>query len=473
MIDKTRMKVTPKTFSLKDIASGYHEDVITNAVVGMDGRLDIRPKYQREFRYSKDKQDAVIRSVLSDYPISIMYWVQIGLDEAGKPKYEVLDGQQRLISLCRYIVNGDTISFYDDTISYDSNPEPIDNYDKLTIYICEKGEEQSDASFEKEKLAWFKTINIAGATLEPQEIRSALKYSDWCTSAKSYFVQKSTNGTTANSYGIQRVHKANDYLDIKNVEKTDKDKANEIANSDSYQKQWVFEKVLRWITGTNLELGEPDDIIEYMTIRRNAEKYPDATPEWDYFKSVMDWVWEIFEGDDVDRYESDMKKVEWGLLYNVYHDKYNNLPHAEYEQAKIRIRARIDELKKLEVNQTGKYEYVLDEILNGFDNADQKPLLLKRLFPPKIKDKMYKKQHGICPACAKHFKKEEMEGDHIIPWTDGGFTDEDNCQMLCVDCNREKSDNPNFGQRYSRDDVIAFTQEQIDACPEGVLNINK
>lgn len=475
MIDTSRMKVTAKSFTLKEIASGYHEDTITNAVVGMDGRLDIRPKYQREFRYQKDKQDKLIQSVLSNYPISIMYWVQIGVDDEGKPKYEVLDGQQRLISLCRYIVHGNTIPFNGDIVSYDGSPELIDNYDKLTIYVCEKGDTQTDESFEKEKLAWFETINIAGATLTPQEIRSALKYSDWCTSAKSHFVYKSNTGTTANSYGVQRVHKANDYLNVKNVEKNDKDKANEKANSDSYQTQEIFEKVLRWKTGSGLKLGTDEDILTYMETHRNSDKYPDATDDWNYFTSVMNWVWEVFEDNDTQgtRYESEMKNVEWGALYNQYHDQMNALSHADYEKAKKDIRARIDELATFEVSQSGKYYYAIDEVLNGADKADKSVLSL-RAFNPKIKQKMYQKQHGICPACGCHFSDiADMEGDHIKAWSDGGFTDEENCQMLCADCNGKKLANAHFGQKYSRDDVIAFTQAQIDACPEGVLNVNK
>lgn len=475
MINTSRMKVTAKSFTIKEIASGYYEDTITNAVIGMDGRLDIRPKYQREFRYQKDKQDKLIRSVLSNYPISIMYWVQIGVDDNGNPKYEVLDGQQRLISLCRFIVNGTTVSFNGDIVSYDGCPELIDNYDKLTIYVCEKGDTQTDDAFEREKLAWFETINIAGATLTPQEIRSALKYSDWCTSAKSHFVYKSNTGTTANSYGVQRVHKANDYLDVQNTEKTDKDKANEKANSDSYQKQEIFEKILRWKTGKGLKLGSDEDVLTYMETHRNSEKYPDATEDWNYFTSVMNWVWEVFEDNDTQgiRYDSKMKKVDWGVLFNQYYDTMNALSHADYEKAKQDIRNRIDELSSFEVSQSGKYYYVLDEVLNGVDKADKSVLSL-RAFDDKTKTKMYQKQHGICPACGYHFSDiEDMEGDHIKPWTEGGRTDEDNCQMLCADCNGKKLASTHFGQKFSRDEVIAFSQDEIDACPEGILNVNK
>lgn len=473
MIDTSHMKVSTRTFNLKDIARGYKEDYATNAVVGMNGYLDIRPKYQREFRYDKEKQDKLIQSVLSNYPISIMYWVLIGYDAAGNPKYEVLDGQQRLISICRFMTQGTTVSFNGDIVSYAGSPEAIDNYDKLTIYVCEKGATQTDEAFEREKLAWFETINIAGATLTKQEIRSALKYSDWCTSAKSHFVHKDEAGTTAYSYGVQRKHRANDYLYVQNTEKSEKDKVNQKGNSDSYQKQEIFEKVLQWKTGKGLQKGTDEDIVSYMEVHKDATKYPDASELWDYFTKVMDWVWEVFEGDDQSRYDTAMKGVEWGLLYNQYHDKMDAMPHSAYEALKMKIRARIDELSHFEVNASGKYYYVLDEVINGKENADTSVLSL-RTFKPKDADRMYIKQHGICPGCGCHFSdKADMQADHIVPWSAGGFTDDENLQMLCADCNQEKKANEHFGQKYSRDEVCAFNKEDIEKCPEGQLKVKR
>lgn len=473
MTDTSHMKVSTRTFNLRDIARGYKEDPNTNAVVGMGGCLDIRPKYQREFRYDKEKQDKLIQSVLSNYPISIMYWVLIGYDDAGNPKYEVLDGQQRLISICRFITQGTTVAFNGDIVSYAGSPSAIDNYDKLTIYVCEKGATQSDEAFEKEKLAWFETINIAGATLTNQEIRSALKYSDWCTSAKSHFVHKDNAGTTAYSYGVQRLHRANDYFIIKNTEKTDKDKNNQKGNSDSYQKQEIFEKILEWITGKGLQKGTDEDIVSYMEIHKDATKYPDASELWNYFTSVMDWVWEIFEGDDPSRYSTSMKGVEWGLLYNQYHDTMSAMPHSDYETLKKKIRTRIDELSGFEVSQSGKYYYVLDEVINGKDVADKSVLSL-RAFSPKDANRMYIRQHGICPGCGCHFSDpNDMEADHITPWSAGGFTNDENLQMLCADCNQEKKANEHFGQKYSRNEVFSLTKEEIAKCPEGKLKVKR
>ena len=464
MADETHMKVTPKSFTLKEIATGYYEDEATNAVVGMGGRLDIRPKYQRQFVYTKDKQDKLIQSILYDYPINVMYWVQIGVDASGNPRYEVLDGQQRLISICRFMTQGTAINFGNNVVSYGGSPEAVDNYNKLTVYVCEKGSLQSDDSFEKEKLAWFEIINIAGTTLTHQEILSALKYSDWCTSAKGYFVQKDSAGATAYSYGVQRKHHSNDYLSAKNIEKTDKDRENEKGNSDVYNRQEIFANVLKWKTGHGLKLGSDLDVETYMELHKDSKKYPDASELWEYFKNVMNWVWEVFEGTE-DRYDSAMKNVEWGLLYNVY----GSVKTISFDW----VRKRIDELSCYEVDKSGKYYFVLDEAVNGFAKADQSVLHL-RAFPPKIAENVYKKQHGICPGCGCHFQDQhDMQADHIKPWSKGGFTDEDNCQMLCADCNNKKSNDIHFGQMFSKDQVIAFTQQEIDARPEGVLNAKK
>ena len=251
------MKVTEKHFSIKEIATGYTENPQDNSVTGLSNRLEIRPKYQRQFVYPRDKQDKVIDSILHDYPINVMYWVQTGKNSAGEELYEVLDGQQRLISICRFINKNYTITFEGTQTSYAglTDKSVIDNYSKLIVYVCEKGENQSNAEFEKEKLEWFDRINIAGSPLTSQELLSALKYGSWTTSAKYYFVRKSDSGDTAYSYGIQTGHPARDYLSIKKAEKSDEDKLQEKGNNDSYTRQGILEKVLCWKTADKFNLG--------------------------------------------------------------------------------------------------------------------------------------------------------------------------------------------------------------------------
>lgn len=427
------MKITPMQFNLKDIAENYRENDADNSVTGLNGRLDIRPKYQRQFVYPKEKQDAVVRSVLSNYPINVMYWVQTGKNQAGDPTYEVLDGQQRLISLCRFMKSPYAIQFNSKAVTYNGliDRSVIDNYRHLMVYVCEKEDYESEQEFHDKKLEWFKTINVVGTRLTQQEIRSALCYGSWVTSAKFYFVHKDNTGSTAYSYGLQDNHPANKYLHAKNMEKTERDKQEQKGNSDDYNRQFILETVLSWITGDGTHTGDSYAIEKYMKEHQNN---PDATELWDYFTSVMNWVWSLFP-----TYYAEMKKVDWGILYNKFHNDKNL-------SAKV-LQLRIDEL--LRDNEVQKrenvWQYVLEtayEKPNEHDMSKEKILNLRNFNTKEFKNlraTQYLKQRGVCPICMKRgFAEEEMQGDHIIPWSKGGKTVEENMQMICAGCNGYK-----------------------------------
>lgn len=427
------MKITPMQFNLKDIAENYRENDADNSVTGLNGRLDIRPKYQRQFVYPKEKQDAVVRSVLSNYPINVMYWVQTGKNQAGDPTYEVLDGQQRLISLCRFMKSPYAIQFNSKAVTYNGliDRSVIDNYRHLMVYVCEKEDYESEQEFHDKKLEWFKTINVVGTRLTQQEIRSALCYGSWVTSAKFYFVHKDNTGSTAYSYGLQDNHPANKYLHAKNMEKTERDKQEQKGNSDDYNRQFILETVLSWITGDGTHTGDSYAIEKYMKGHQNN---PDATELWDYFTSVMNWVWSLFP-----TYYAEMKKVDWGILYNKFHNDKNL-------SAKV-LQLRIDEL--LRDNEVQKrenvWQYVLEtayEKPNEHDMSKEKILNLRNFNTKEFKNlraTQYLKQRGVCPICMKRgFAEEEMQGDHIIPWSKGGKTVEENMQMICAGCNGYK-----------------------------------
>jgi len=457
------MKITPMSFSLKEVAENYYENDADNSVVGLNGRLEIRPKYQRQFVYPKDKQDAVVRSVLSDYPINIMYWVQTGENQAGEPTYEVLDGQQRLISLCRFIKDPIAIKHEGHLVTYRSliDKTLIDNYRHLVVYVCEQDEGEDDETFRRKKLEWFETINVVGAKLTRQEIRSALCYGPWVTSAKAYFVHKDNTGTTAFSYGSQDGHPANKYLSSKNVEKTDKDEQEQRGNSDVYNRQEILETILSWKTGDGTSAGKAEDIELYM---KEHQEYPDAKELWDYFKSVMNWVWTLFP-----TYYKEMKNVEWGILYNRF--------HSDKSLSSSVLQPRIDallidsDIQKRE----NVWEYALDtahESASSHDVSKEKILNL-RTFSGKefkaLRAAQYLKQHGVCPICLKRgFKEEEMEGDHIVPWSKGGKTIEENMQMICKSCNGYKNnqtyDVEEAKQRIKK--VENMSEEEISSLQE-------
>ena len=367
------MKIKLHEIKIKDIVSGY-VDSQENGVVGYGGKLNIRPAFQREFVYKEKQRDAVIETVMKGFPLNVMYWVE---NEEGN--YELLDGQQRTISICQY-VNGDfslnSRAFHNLTAT---EKNQILEY-PLMIYICEGND--------KEKLDWFKIINIAGVQLKEQELRNAIYTGEWLSDAKRYF---SKNGCVA--YLL-----AKDYL-------------NGEVNRQDY-----LEIVLKWISSK-----EGAKIEDYMSAHQHGTH---ATPLWQYFQSVINWVKTIFPN-----YRREMKGLDWGILYNTYGNRDYDPKELE---AKIKALMQDDDVTK----KSGIYEYLL--------SGNEKYLNI-RAFSDSQKRQVYERQGGICPHCVDerrektHYEFEEMEADHITPWCEGGKTSVENCQLLCKEHNRRKS----------------------------------
>lgn len=358
------MEIKLKEVSVREVVNGYINND-EEGVIGYGGKLNIRPKYQREFVYKDKQRDAVIDTVRRDFPLNVMYWVDNGNDT-----YEVLDGQQRTISICEYVNGTFSINYqYFHNLEQDEKDQILDY--KLMIYFC-KGTD-------KEKLEWFKTINIAGEKLTDQELRNAIYTGEWLTDAKRYF---SKNGCVA--YGM-----GGDYL------------------NGSAIRQDYLETTLRWISNDNIE--------EYMAQHQHD---PNANELWLYFQSVINWVKVVFPN-----YRKEMKGIEWGRLYNTYKDN-------AYNSAELETKIKALMMDEDVSNKKGIYEYLLD--------GKEKHLNIRE-FTPNQKREAYERQEGVCPNCKGHFEIQEMEGDHITPWHSGGKTDAQNCQMLCKECNRRKS----------------------------------
>lgn len=359
------MKIQLKQIKIKDIVNGYQNNDEDNSVIGFGGKLNIRPKYQREFVYKDKQRDEVINTVRHNFPLNVMYWCKND-DES----FEVLDGQQRTISICEYVsgeFSFDGMYFHNLT---NTEQEQILNYE-LMIYVCEGND--------REKLDWFKIINIAGEKLTDQELRNAVFTGEWLTDAKKYF---SKNGCAAYKIGEK-------YL------------------NGSAIRQDYLETAIRWISDGKIE--------EYMATHQLE---PNANELWLYFQNVMAWVKVVFPN-----YRKEMKGVEWGLYYNTY--KNINYDSKKLEEKVVELMVDDDVSKK-----SGIYEYLLD--------GHEKHLNI-RVFNDKMKREAYEKQNGKCAKCNKHFEINEMQGDHIIPWSKGGKTISSNCQMLCNNCNRTKS----------------------------------
>ena len=357
-----------------EIVDGYvNNDEL--GVRGYGGRLDIRPPYQREFIYNEKEQQAVITTVLNGYPLNVMYWVRRS-DDAECP-YEVMDGQQRTLSLCQYVAG----KFSYDFKNFFNQPEDIKkkilDY-RLTVYVCE-GEPS-------EKLEWFKTINIAGEKLTDQELRNAVYTGEWLTSAKLKF---SKSNCAAYNLG------------------------NKYVNGSPIRQDYL-ETAISWINDGKIE--------EYMSVHQHDHN---SNELWLYFLAVINWVESTFI-----KYRKEMKGINWGLLYNTYKDR-------QFDTSALE-----DKIKKLMMdddvtNKKGIYFYVL--------TRNEKYLNI-RAFTESQKRAVYERQNGNCPHCIAehrekvHYELSEMEADHITPWCEGGKTEIDNCQLLCKEHNRRKSD---------------------------------
>ena len=367
---------------VKDLIEGYNEDAQTGRVVAWGGKLDVRPKYQREFVYDEDKRDAVIRTIIKNFPLNIMYFVKREDD-----MYEVLDGQQRIISICRYATNSaisakleapkgghDAVNFNN---LFDEDRDTFLDYE-LQVYICE--------GTEKEKLQWFQIINIAGEVLYDQEIRNAIFHGKWLTDAKSLF-------SKTNCAAHKRYSK---YLKGKCI------------------RQDYLETAIKWRADEEGIAGD-DCISAFMQKHREDDN---ADELWHYIENVFEWVENTFGS-----YQDNMKGVAWGLLYNKY--RHDNLDPS-FVQEEIKCLMEDPDVQK----KAGIYEYIL--------SGDEKVLKI-RLFDDHVKKTIYAQQEGKCKMCGKSFDYTDMAGDHIVPWSKGGKTVIENCQMLCNDCNMYKS----------------------------------
>ena len=363
------MKYKLEEIPIREVVEDY-KDNAEEGCFGYGGKLNIRPPYQREFIYTGKKREAVIDSIQKGLPISVMYWVK-----KSDGNFEVLDGQQRTISICQYCSGEFSIEHMGFKNLTAADKEQILNY-KLAVFICE--------GTDKETLEWVKVINTPGTELNAQELRNAIFSGSWLNDAKKYFSKK-------NCSVIQLGY--NQYLD------------------GSAIRQDFLETALKWISAR-----DGIKIEDYMAQNQDA---PNCNDIWLYFKKVMDWVKATFI-----EYRVIMKKVEWGFLYNKYSDK--NYDTKELEK-KI-----VDMLEDEDVTSSrGIYEYLFDR--------DERHLSIRK-FSDKIKRAVYESQGKVCAKCGKHFPLEKMHADHIKPWSKGGHTTIDNCQVLCENCNRIKSD---------------------------------
>lgn len=384
------MKTTLLTnITVREICDGFvYNEFEGKGLFGLGGRLTIQPEYQRNYIYADGKKDvAVIESVLKGYPLGLIYF-----NKVAENRFEVLDGQQRITSLGRYLTGKFAIKDDNDIPQYfsglaeDLQQKILDT--KLLIYECE--------GTESEIKEWFKTINIVGIPLNEQELRNAIFSGPFVTRCKEVF----SNSNNAN------IQKWSAYI------------------SGAVNRQDYLACALDWVSKGHIE--------HYMSQYRYDTTIDEVTR---YFNTVIDWISSVFL--DV---ESEMRGLEWGRLYETYHT-------TPYHAAAISQRVQELYADPYVKNRKGIFEYLLG-------GEVQTSLLLVRVFDEATKKSVYKRQtlqaeqEGIsnCPLCAlgheanrtKIWKIGDMDADHVTAWSKGGATDIHNCQMLCKSHNRAK-----------------------------------
>ena len=370
------MKITPAALTVGEVLKDFVDDG-EGGVRAFSGKLDIRPAYQREFVYKDKERNAVIATVLKEHPLNVLYFA---VRDDGT--FEVMDGQQRLISLGQYLA-GD---FSFEQRSFGNLPldlqEKILDY-KLSIYLCE--------GLPSEKLEWFEIINIAGVTLTKQELRNAVYHGPFLSDAKRWFSKS----------GCPAAVEGEGYVSGKPI------------------RQELLELAMKWAIK---KTGDPD-VDSYMDKNRNQ---PNASELWAGYLAIITWAKTCFPKVR----KPIMASVDWGGLHSIHGHKLLDSDELERRVSKLILDDDVQ-------NKSGIYSFV-------FDN-DPRHLNL-RAFSEQQKLQAYEKQEGHCaaPSYSGHpketfFELGEMEADHIVPWSLGGATSKENCQMLCKACNRRKS----------------------------------
>lgn len=393
-----------KGFTVRDLVEGYMKDSddgsTTDSVFGYDGKLNIRPSYQRNSVYNNKKRDAVIETILDGCPLNTIYWVD---KEDGT--YEVLDGQQRILSICKYLAGEFAVSadcfptkLPQDFPNLQTNmtdiAERVLDY-QPDIYIC-KGTPS-------EKLRWFRRINTSGEPLNDQELRNSSYTGAWLSDAKARFSSASGRG-------------------VKLAEVNPNNNKPEPLLNGSWSRQEYLETALTWAAKHEGFVDNKDmTAIEQYMLKHRGDA--DASSLWQYFSQVLEWVRSKFVS-----YNKALKGMDWGAIYEACQkgDYNGNL----IAKSAVEIDNKIVELTsddEVTASMKGIYMYII--------TGDGKYLNIRQ-FDEKTARSVYEKQHHRCIHCEKEgnlkeYAFKEMHADHIMPWSKGGKTVEDNCQMLC------------------------------------------
>lgn len=370
--------------TVRKLVEGYSYDKETGEIRCFGGRLNPRPSYQREFVYSLEDQSKVFSTLKRSFPLGIMYWC-----DAGDGTYELVDGQQRTLSICHIIDNDVSIEINNVNIYFRDLPESEQEQildQELLVYVCVGNLD--------EKMDWFSTINIAGKELTMQELRSAVYSGPFVSDARRYFVSGADGNALSNGYDVF----------VKN----------------KVIRQELLGQVLGWHADFEMtDSGKSGDklIRAYLAKHRHDEN---AKELFDYYEEVLDWANYIFGT----KYKKELPKVEWGILYNKYHTK---------TVSPREVQKRVDEL--MGNPEITKKSAIFEYVFSG----DEK-ILSPRAFDDATKRSKFEEQEHKCAYCGNEIPDlKSAHADHIVPWSKGGKTEYGNLQILCVKCNCKKS----------------------------------
>jgi hypothetical protein len=393
------MKTTLRQYKVSDLVDGFFfSEYEGKGLYGLSGNLTIQPEYQRNYIYADDngsKERAVIDSLLKGYPLGLLYF-----NKTDDNKLEVLDGQQRITSIGRFVTDKFDITKSDrenhsfDGLSKDEKSKIMDT--ELLVYECEGAE--------SEIKQWFETINIAGVPLNQQELWNAIYSGEFVTLAKKEF----SNSENSN------IKKWSAYI------------------NGSANRQDFLAKALEWVSQSEGRTKDDQLVTSYMSKHRHDDNINELK---NCFNSVIDWISTVFI--DI---EKEMQGLEWGRLYETYHN-------TAYDSSAVHASVQKLYADPYVKNRKGVFEYILG------GEVDTK-LLQVRVFDDATKKAVYERQtseakaNGAsnCPLCAmgndsnsaRIYAIKEMDADHVTAWSKGGATDIGNCQMLCKTHNRAK-----------------------------------
>lgn len=383
----------------------YNEEILnSDGAYALKGELNIRPVYQRDFVYKKPEQIKVIETILAKKPLNNIYF---SAKTDTNPFYEVVDGQQRLLSICEF-VKGEQYPLNNHKTFLaltKTEQETILNY-PIFVYVIHGSDE--------EKLKWFETINIANNPLTKQELRNAIYHSSWLDKMKAYFAK-------SNGIGVL--------------------KAKHLVSTKNFNRQLLLEKALNWIvhyikansTTLHYKIANLTSIESYMAYMKN---HPNETSIdlIKHYEAVLKWVDDTFYFSKNKLYYPNMENVNWNDLYLKYHNK-SLTTNWNYETITDAI-IKMNQDEKI-FNKSNIYHYLLlDEFEKEHDWAN---LLDYRAFSLQDKANLYEKEKGICYLCKKHYEFNEMQVDHITPYSLSGRTVLENAALICEQCNKIKS----------------------------------